>query len=137
MFFIIWERASRMPNVRSLPLACSVLLLSFASACSHAPRIGESFVERGEASWYGPGFQGRRTASGEIYDSHLYTAAHRSLPFGMKVLVKNLKNGKTVIVRINDRGPAVRSRLIDLSRAAAQQLGFLQDGTCRVEIRND
>jgi rare lipoprotein A len=81
--------------------------------------------ERGGASWYGPGFHGRRTASGERFDMHALTAAHRTLPFGTLVRVHSLVNGREVDVRITDRGPFSRSRVIDVSRAAAQELGML------------
>ena len=78
----------------------------------------------GRASWYGPGFQGRRTASGETFNTNALTAAHRTLPFGTKVRVVNKKNGRSVVVRINDRGPYAHGRIIDLSRAAAQAIGL-------------
>lgn len=81
--------------------------------------------ERGGASWYGPGLHGRRTASGERYDMHALTAAHRTLPFGTRVRVRSLVNGREVEVRITDRGPFVRSRVIDVSRAAAVELDML------------
>lgn len=82
-------------------------------------------LERGEASWYGPGFQGRRTASGERYDMHALTAAHKTLPFGTLVRVRSLVTGREVDVRINDRGPFSAGRVIDMSRAAAEALGML------------
>lgn len=81
--------------------------------------------QRGGASWYGPGFHGRRTASGERFDVNALTAAHRTLPFGTVVRVHSLVNGREVEVRITDRGPFIRSRVIDLSRAAARELGML------------
>ena len=81
--------------------------------------------QRGGASWYGPGFHGRRTASGERYDMHAMTAAHRTLPFGTWVRVHSLVNGREVDVRITDRGPFIRSRVIDVSRGAAEALGML------------
>jgi rare lipoprotein A len=84
--------------------------------------------ERGGASWYGPGFHGRRTASGERYDMNAFTAAHRTLPFGTLVRVHSLVNGREVDVRITDRGPFSRSRVIDVSRAAAEELGMLGSG---------
>jgi rare lipoprotein A len=84
--------------------------------------------QRGGASWYGPRFNGRRTASGERYDMHAFTAAHRTLPFGTVVRVRSLINGREVDVRINDRGPRLRSRIIDVSRAAADALGMLTVG---------
>ena len=85
-------------------------------------RIG-GHGQRGAASWYGPGFQGRRTASGEIFNTHALTAAHRSLPFGTQVRVTNERTGRSVVVRINDRGPYAHGRIIDLSKAAAQAVG--------------
>jgi rare lipoprotein A len=81
--------------------------------------------QQGKASWYGPRFNGRRTASGERYDMHELTAAHRTLPFGTLVRVRSLVNGKEVDVRITDRGPFSRNRVIDLSRAAAEAIGML------------
>jgi rare lipoprotein A len=88
----------------------------------------------GLASWYGKRFHGRLTASGEPFDMAALTAAHRGLPFGRRVRVTNLDNGRSVVVVINDRGPMVRSRLIDLSHAAARELGFLQSGLAKVRI---
>lgn len=89
---------------------------------------------RGIASWYGPGFHGNRSASGERYNQNALTAAHRSLPFGTKVQVTNLNNGRSVVVRINDRGPYIRGRAIDLSAAAARALGMIQSGVAPVRI---
>ena len=89
----------------------------------------------GKASWYGPGFHGKKTASGERFNQHRLTAAHRSLPLGTKVIVTNLKNGKRVRVTINDRGPYVKKRSIDLSRAAAKRLGMEQAGVAWVRIK--
>lgn len=91
-------------------------------------------MQVGVASWYGPGFHGRRTASGEIYDQDGLTAAHPSLPFGTRVRVTNLDNGRTVEVRITDRGPFVDGRAIDLSRAAAHVIGLVGPGVGRVRI---
>jgi peptidoglycan lytic transglycosylase len=88
----------------------------------------------GVASWYGPGFNGKHTASGEIYDQEDLTAASTTLPLGTRALVTNLKNGRSVEVRINDRGPFVKARQIDLSHAAAAALGILNPGTARVRI---
>ena len=84
------------------------------------------------ASWYGPGFHGRRTASGEVFNSYDLTAAHRSLPFGTRVRVTNLNNGRSVDVRITDRGPYVGGRSIDLSEGAANQIGLISTGTAPV-----
>ncbi|HLY38025.1 MAG TPA: septal ring lytic transglycosylase RlpA family protein [Candidatus Binatia bacterium] len=91
-------------------------------------------VQIGVASWYGPGFHGNRTANGEIYDQYEMTAAHPSLPLGTRVMVTNLANGRSVEVRINDRGPFVDGRVIDLSYAAARTVAMIGPGTARVRI---
>ena len=91
-------------------------------------------VQLGVASWYGPGFHGNRTANGEIYDQYDLTAAHPSLPLGTRAVVTNLDNGRSVEVRINDRGPYVDGRAIDLSYAAARTLAMIGPGTARVRI---
>jgi rare lipoprotein A len=88
----------------------------------------------GTASWYGPGFHGKKTASGEIYDQTKLTAAHKTLPLGTKARVTNLENGNAVEVEINDRGPFVKGRIIDLSRAAAGILGLVEDGVAPVKV---
>jgi peptidoglycan lytic transglycosylase len=88
----------------------------------------------GEASWYGPGFRGKKTASGEIFDDQKFTAAHKTLPLGTKAKVTNLDNQKSVDVEINDRGPYVNGRIIDLSRAAAKALDMVEQGTAEVQI---
>ncbi len=92
-------------------------------------------VERGIASWYGPGFHGRKTSNGEPYDMNAMTAAHKTLPLPTYARVTNLQNGKTAVVRINDRGPFHGPRVIDLSRAAATKLGVIGTGTAEVEVR--
>lgn len=89
----------------------------------------------GLASWYGRRYHGRRTASGEVFDMNAPTAAHPTLPFGTRVHVTNLANGRAVILRINDRGPFVRRRIIDVSRSAARALGFLRQGVAQVRVR--
>jgi len=90
----------------------------------------------GQASWYGPGFYGNRTASGEVLRPGTYTAAHRSLPFGTRVRVTNLNNGRSAVVRINDRGPFTGGRIIDLAHGAASDLGVTSSGlaTVRLEV---
>ena len=90
--------------------------------------------QRGVASWYGKEFHGRRTASGEPFNMHGDTAAHRTLPMHTRVLVRNLDNGRSTVVRINDRGPYGRGRIIDLSHAKARELGFAHKGKARVEL---
>lgn len=144
--------------------ACSLLLIvACASACGHrhgsgggastasrgaykvgspytidgvtySPREEFQHVETGVASWYGPGFHGKSTANGERYDQQDRTAAHRTLQLPSIVTVTNLDNGLSTVVRINDRGPYARNRVIDLSRAAAQELDMVRSGTARVRI---
>ena len=96
----------------------------------------ESYQEIGVASWYGGRFHGRTTANGERFDSHgqAFTAAHRTLPFNVCAAVQHIPTGRSVLVRINDRGPFKRGRVIDLSRAAAQELGVLDEGLVRVRV---
>jgi rare lipoprotein A len=104
-----------------------------AAAPPPAPRVG--MEETGIASWYGNPYHGRASASGEIYDMEKLTAAHRTLPFGTVVRVENLDNEETVDVRVNDRGPFVKGRIIDLSRAAARSIHMLGPGTAKVRLR--
>ena len=118
----------------------SLLVLSMMTlpACMTVPKgVGNydaGYMERGYASWYGGNFQGRQTASGEIYDQFKMTAAHRLLPFGSIVRVTNAENGREAVVVINDRGPFIRGRIIDLSYAAAERLGAFESGTFPVLI---
>lgn len=123
-----------------LALALSLAML-FAAGCSKKRRVPSApmmvkpgWTETGTASWYGNPYHGRRAANGEIYDMEKLTAAHRTLPFGTLVQVSNLANGKTVDVRITDRGPFVKERIIDLSRAAAREIAMLGPGTVRVRL---
>lgn len=97
------------------------------------PSLGTE-LGRGKASWYGPGFQGKRTASGERFDMNALTAAHRTLPFGTRVKVRNVVNGREVVVRITDRGPHIRDRIIDLSKAAAAAIDLVQAGEGQVVL---
>lgn len=113
-----------------LPAVVTPVLSTPVAARAELP----AFDVVGIASWYGPGFAGRRTASGDIFDPNQLTAAHRTLPFGTHVKVTNMDNGRTVVVRINDRGPFKAGRIIDLSRAAAERIGMLGSGTVRVMI---
>jgi rare lipoprotein A len=118
-------------------VAVALLLAAVVTtACTRAlvtPEPGKP--QTGMASWYGPGFHGRTTSNGERYDQHEMTAAHRTLPFDTKLLVTNLANGKSVQVRINDRGPFVDDRVIDLSRSAATAIGMIGPGTAPVRLR--
>lgn len=94
----------------------------------------ESFSQTGKASWYGPGFHGKKTSSGERFDMNTLSAAHRTLPIPSYARVTNLSNGKSVVVRINDRGPFHGNRVMDLSKAAAKELGFIHTGTANVKV---
>jgi rare lipoprotein A len=106
-----------------IKLLTRVVLLSSAVVALGGVAQADTF-QSGEASWYGPGFQGRQTANGERFNTNEMTAAHRTLPFGTKVKVTNKSTGKTVVVRINDRGPYAHGRVIDLSKASAQAIGI-------------
>lgn len=127
--------------------AAAVLLLAGCAAAPPPPggyRVkGQTYVplaradgysETGLASWYGPGFHGRKTSSGEVYDMHARTAAHKLLPLGTTVRVTHLENGRQVTARINDRGPFVRGRIIDLSYSLAQELDLVREGVARVRV---
>ena len=116
----------------SLALPATVLFAKETS--SHKSRAAHAKPITGIASYYGGKFHGKRTASGEIFNKNAMTAAHRNLPFGTKVKVTNLRNGRTVLVRVNDRGPHVRGRMIDLSQAAAKKIGLSHAGTARVKL---
>ena len=117
----------------------ALLLLVVMAGCSIAPKSGPGgkwvgHRETGQASYYADKFQNSQTASGERYKAGRKTAAHRTLPFGSKVKVTNVRNGKSVVVRINDRGPFVRGRVIDLSRSSFASIGNVSDGLLKVRI---
>lgn len=130
----------RLATIRPLPALPAALTLALsAGACAGgaAPTpepVRPGWSETGRASWYGPGFHGRATASGEIYDMEAMTAAHPWLPFGTVVRVENRENRRVAVVRINDRGPFARGRILDVSRAAARKLGLLGPGTAEVRV---
>jgi rare lipoprotein A len=110
-------------------------LIGLSGSLAHADEKMEVLQTiTGSASWYGGKFHGRTTANGERYNMHEMTAAHKTLPFGTKVRVINERNGKAVVVRINDRGPFVGKRVIDLSRGAAQAVGMIDQGVARVKL---
>jgi rare lipoprotein A len=92
-------------------------------------------AQTGMASYYGPKFHGKRTASGERFNQNAMTAAHRTAPFGSQIRVTNLASGKSVVVRVNDRGPFIRGRIVDVSTVAARQLGLVQRGVGRVRVQ--
>jgi rare lipoprotein A len=136
------------PNIRhkpgrfaDSPEAILVMVLLLLSACTvptskvALPPLPEGpLSQTGIASWYGPGFHGKATASGEIYNQHDLTAAHQTLPLGTKVMVTNLENGSSAEVLINDRGPFAKNRIIDLSYAAAQSIDMVGPGTALVRL---
>src|SRR6185295_13761043 len=128
-------------NSRTLRRLFPLLLsgLALLSACSSLPKGNPDFDTRqgefGLASWYGAGFEGRITANGERFTIAALTAAHRSLPFGTIVLVTNLENTRQVRVRINDRGPYAKGRILDMSYAAAQELQMVENGTSRIALK--
>jgi rare lipoprotein A len=132
-------------SLKRFPFAAVLVSVALAEACASrgptaparlAPPPSAGWTEEGIASWYGgsDGFEGKPTASGEIYDGTQMTAAHRQLPLGTLVEVTNLDNGRTIRVRINDRGPFVKGRILDLSRAAAREAGLVGPGTARVRL---
>jgi len=122
---------SLLKKSRLLPL---LGLIIFLASCSRMQYFPSGNVQRGLASWYGPEFHGKITSNKEIYDMYDLTAAHPTLPFGTYVKVTNLDTGKSIVVRINDRGPFVKGRIIDLSYAAAMKLGMNGPGVVPVEI---
>jgi rare lipoprotein A len=128
-----------MRHARAAALGAIVVGLAFAPGCGpkRAPEpdpVRRGWTQEGIASWYGKPYHGRKTASGERYDMHELTAAHRTLPFGTRVRVVRLDNGRDVVVRITDRGPFHEGRIIDLSKRAAREIGLIEPGTARVRI---
>ncbi len=109
-------------------VACLLLLFTGTS-------FAQQTVQKGGASYYGPGFHGKRSSNGEVFNMHAMTCAHRTLPFGTNLLVRDVKTNKEVIVRVTDRGPFCRGRIIDLSYGAAKKLGMVARGTAQVEIK--
>lgn len=125
---------ARCPAARAACAALLSLCVAVQAASAQGTAEAQSSFE-GSASWYGGEFHGRQTSSGEIYDKEAFTAAHRSLPFGTMLLVTNLDNGASVVVRVTDRGPFVKGRVLDVSEGAARILGMLPTGTARVRCR--
>lgn len=123
-----------------LPPLCLAFLIAVsapAAASSVPPAvcdIGKTVNLNARASWYGPGFHGRKTANGEIFNRHALTAAHKTLKLGSRVLVENIENGMKIVLRINDRGPYHGNRALDVSERAATALGFRDDGLARIKL---
>ena len=122
-------------------LAAALVLPALLQACSSspsvgtdAPAVGAAYSQVGMASWYGGKFHGRKTAGGQRYDMHAMTAAHKTLPFGTRVRVTNLANRRSVVLTINDRGPFVKGRVVDVSKRAAEVLRFKHQGTAQVRL---
>ncbi len=127
----------KIPGNRRIAFVLVVFLLPLIGACTPKAagppsRIGASTV--GTASWYGSKYHGRTTASGERFDMEALTAAHRHLPFGTRIRVTNLANGRKLVLKINDRGPFIAGRILDVSRRAARDLGFLEAGLAELRI---
>jgi Lytic transglycolase len=113
----------------------SAVLLPAPPQPEPAPRDQHQTMQIGEASWYGPRFHGKLTSSGEVYNQYAFTAAHPTLPEGSRVKVTNLDNGKSVTVRVTDRGPFADGRIIDVSHRAAKSLGMVEEGTAKVRVK--
>ena len=131
---VVWFRTA----VLGFTVCCGYLLVSCGGSAprpTYFPGYPVGYAERGVASWYGPGFHGNKTANGERYDMHKLTAAHRTLPLGSVAVVRSLSTGRQVTVRINDRGPFAKGRILDLSLAGAQALGMTGTGTDHIELR--
>lgn len=118
-------------------LALALLGCVLLGACAHSgPAMRPAHaIGTAVASWYGPDYHGRKTANGEVFDMHGLTAAHRSLPFGTRLRVTHPRTGRSVVVKINDRGPHVRGRDLDLSYGAAKAIGMVEEGVARLRIR--
>ena len=120
---------------RTLAVAALAVVVAGCSGVHREPTAAQPDAERlGTASWYGPGFEGRRTASGERFDQRAFTAAARSFPIGTRLRVTNLANGRSAVVRVNDRGPFAHDRALDVSYASARALDMVGRGTARVRI---
>lgn len=117
-----------------LILAAALIFMTLAACAPYQAGRSVHYKASGDASWYGPGFAGKKTSNGEKFDPRDMTAAHKTLPFGTTLKVTNLDNGKSCVVRVNDRGPFIGDRILDLSKAAAEKIGMVGTGTAPVEI---
>jgi peptidoglycan lytic transglycosylase len=129
------ESSTALPQVALVALTLLLAGCATSRGLARQPKAPPATVQTGVASWYGEHHQGRRTASGEVFDMRRLTAAHPTLPLGTLVLVTNLRNHRSVEVRVNDRGPVVAGRIIDLSYAAARELRAVHDGTIPVRVQ--
>lgn len=120
--------------LRAFALLAGLALLAGCASSAYEQASARGYHAEGTASYYGRAHHGKRTASGERFDQNALTAAHRNLPFGTRLKVTNLDNGRSVVVRVNDRGPSSRSRIVDLSRGAAERLDMLRTGTAPVRL---
>ncbi len=134
MFVLSSLKIMAQSNILCFIFALSMALLQIGCISFRPPEARNSKFQVGTASWYGKKFHGRKTASGEVYNMYKLTAAHRYAPLGSFAIVKNLKNGRQVKVRINDRGPFVKGRIIDLSYAAAKRISMTATGTAKVRV---
>ena len=131
-----------MPITRAVlaPLCATFILAASPAAKAHDMRVVRdcdtvrTLNQSARASWYGPRFHGRQTANGEIYNQNAMTAAHKTLKLGTRVLVENIKNGEQVVLRVNDRGPYIDGRTLDVSKKAADVLGFRDDGIAKIKL---
>lgn len=133
LLFFLSNKKQLAPRLVALG-AVSFFALVLVSCAPYSAQKRPQYRSKGEASWYGPGFSGRRTASGERFNPKSLTAAHRTLPFGTRLKVTNKENGKSVVVKVNDRGPFIGGRVLDLSKAAALRIGLTSTGTGQVEM---
>ncbi len=132
---LLWGCAAKAPIPRPTGRQPATLRPYTVKGITYTPlHSAKGYREEGVASWYGPGFHGRATSCGERYDQDELTCAHKLLPMQTMVLVTNLDNGRTAVLRVNDRGPFVRGRIVDLSRAAAKRLGVYGRGTAKVRV---
>lgn len=120
--------------IRFLAVLVSISILGCSSVKTEKVSDWTGYTESGKASFYADKHQRNKTASGELYNHYLKTAAHRTLPFGTRIKVTNIKNGKAVVVRINDRGPFIKGRVVDLSKSAFSSIGFTSSGLIDVKI---
>jgi rare lipoprotein A len=115
-------------------LTAALVAILISLPMSASARVKKGHTQKGIASYYHDALHGRKTASGEVYNKRILSAAHKSLPLGTKVRVTKVSNGKSIVVRVNDRGPFVKGRIIDLSRRAARKLGIISSGVAKVQV---